>query len=163
VKTETDTKPKMRQGVRKRGKNGKPAATIELGRRPTQRCQACAQAKPHRRPYRFLVGAKRLEACPTCGGALTDTNERWQQTLGGFTTRAEAVKARDDARSDLGKGVHVMPVRLTVKQYLEGRWLPGLEVSNLRPKTLESHRALVKHHLVVGKFGDIPLQKLTLI
>ena len=89
MKTTPNKRGKMRGGVRRFGKDGKPTYTISIKNRPTQRCPACAQAKPQRRPYRWPLEGNRRESCPRCGGPLIDTVERWQAT-GSAATRDAA-------------------------------------------------------------------------
>ena len=153
MKTTETTATKMRGGVRRRGPGGKWSYTIDLGPQPAQRCQDCGK--------RVWLGRKGLTICPTCGGALRDTRERRQQAVGGYQTRAAADRARHTALADIGKGIPVALERLTLREYLEDRWLPGLEVSDLRPKTVEGYRSHVKYHLAGGTFGASLLQELT--
>lgn len=151
--TDTANHDKMRGGVRRRGTRGKWSYTINLGLQATQRCVACG--------HREWLGHKPLTACPACDGALRDTHERRQEQRGGFGTRKAAEHARHEALADLGKGTHVVPERLTLREYLEDRWLPGLEVSDLRPTTMDGYRSHVRLHFAGGPFGDLLLQELT--
>jgi len=150
---------KMRGGVRKRGANGKWSYTIDLGLQPAQRCieQSC-----HKRVW--LTG-RRLECCLVCGEAMRDTIERRLEHRGGFENRSDAVRARADAVSDVGKGTHVLPDKVTLGEYLVDKWLPSLDLEvafgKLRPSTLASYRSHVTHHFAGSKLGCMPLQRLS--
>lgn len=75
----------------------------------------------------------------------------------GFMTRKEAAKALRDALSEVGRGVHVVPSKLTLGDYLAGTWLPALR---LRPSTTASYRKNVRLH-VVPHLGSLPLASVT--
>ena len=77
---------------------------------------------------------------------------------GKYTTKAAALKALHDELRDRERGDYVAPVDLTVKAYLEDRWLPALDIEELSPSTVESYRLHVKR--IVPLIGSIPLQKL---
>jgi integrase len=91
---------------------------------------------------------------------LRDTQERRQQQLDGFATRGEAVKARTNALHDLGQGTHVVRDTITLAEYLQEEWLPGLAIGPLRPTTLASYRSHVRNHLAPTKLGGTRLQQL---
>lgn len=151
MNTKTNIIGKMRGGVRRRGETW--SFTLELGAQPRQRCSAC--------DFRQWLGHQRLVACPRCGSELLETRERRQEERGGYPTRAAATQALATAKSEHGKGAHVARDRLTVREYLESRWLPGLAVGDLRRRTVEGYRSHVEHHLASGTFGDVVLQDLT--
>ena len=56
----------MRGHVRKRGQTWE--VMLELGEQPVQRCPVCLDRRG--RAKRHWTDRGRLEACPTCGGAL---------------------------------------------------------------------------------------------
>ena len=149
--TDSDTRNKMRAGVRRRGTRGKWAYTVNLGLAPAQRCVACG--------HREWLGHKRLEACPACDGALRDTCERRQEQKGGFATRAEAVRARTRALHELGDGAHVLRSDVTLRQFLQDEWLPGIE-GQIKESTLRSYTQHVQDH-IAPRLGDHQLQRLT--
>jgi integrase len=143
----------MRAGVRKRAADGKYAFTITIPGQPAQRCNDCGM--------RFWIERRRLEDCPQCHGELRDTIERRQQTTGGFPTRAAAVKAHTDALHALGQGTHVVRQDITLGEYLENEWLPGLAATKLRATTQASYRQHVRYHLAPTPLGAMRLQQLT--
>ena len=69
----------MRGSVRRRGDSGSTTSTSAW--RAAQRCQACGR--------RFWIERKPQDACPRCGGALRETEERRRAIKGGFATRKE--------------------------------------------------------------------------
>ena len=148
----------MRAGVRRRSDGGSWAYTLELGLQAAQRCQQCGR--------RQWVGQRRLEACPACGGAVKATRERRQIVQGGFRTRRDAEDARDDRKRTLREGEFVMPLKLTLAEYLRDQWLPAIAGEDLKPTTLQSYKQLVENHLI-GRdaapydIGTVQLQKLT--
>jgi len=145
---------RMRGGIRRpRGPHGTWSFVINLGPRPSQRCDQCG--------HREWLRRVRLTACPKCGGSLRDTTERRQQVSGGFPTKIAALKARTEALHDLGLGVPVVHENITVGKWLTEEWLPSLELSGLRATTLDGYRRSVRLHLAVGAFGRIPLQRLS--
>ena len=150
--SKTDTS-RMRGGVRRRGKNGAWSYVIDLGIQPAQRCQVCGK--------RFWVERRPKERCPSCGGQLHDTKERRQQQVGGFETRAVALKARAKALHELGQGRHIVRDNITLGEWLTDEWLPSLAIGKLRETTRASYTSHVMHHLAPTKLGTVPLQELT--
>jgi len=144
---------KMRGGIRRRGEHGKWSFTIDLGIQPAQRCTSCGA--------RSWVDRKAKATCPKCGGALRETRERRQQQVGGFETRAAAVKARAKALHELGQGTHVVRDNITLGEWLTDEWLPSLAIGKLRETTRASYASHVAHHLAPTQLGTVPLQELT--
>jgi integrase len=81
-----------------------------------------------------------------------------QQWRGGFRTKAEAVTARTEAMSQLGRGAYVAPAKTTVAAFLR-EWLGG-QRARIRPATLASYTAVIEHH-IIPRVGGRPLQELT--
>lgn len=71
------------------------------------------------------------------------TKPRW---VGGFPTRTEAKRARNQARAAVDKGTYVAPQDVTVKAYLE-RWITAHEVE-LKPSTASGYRKNIDRYLV---------------
>ena len=69
-----------------------------------------------------------------------------------------AEKALHDELRDRERGDYVPPVDLTVRAYLEDRWLPALGAEDLSPSTVDSYTLHVER--IVPHLGDIPLQRL---
>ncbi|MEZ5124928.1 MAG: tyrosine-type recombinase/integrase [Thermoleophilia bacterium] len=69
-----------------------------------------------------------------------------------------AEKALHDELRDRERGDYVPPVDLTVRAYLEDRWLPALGAEDLPPSTVDSYTLHVER--IVPHLGDIPLQRL---
>lgn len=84
---------------------------------------------------------------------------RWRQrSKGGFPTRAEAVAALRAVLYGMDRGAYVSPTKLTVREYLEERWLPAITMT-LRPSTHASYTRVIRLH-VTPRIGAVPLQKL---
>lgn len=67
---------------------------------------------------------------------------RW---VGGFKLRADALRARDDARDRVHKGTLAIPSKVTLKEYLE-LWLEGMD-RQVRATTLRSYTMHVREHI----------------
>jgi len=50
------------------------------------------------------------------------------------------------AQGDVGN--LISPTTLTVREFIEGTWIPSLESSDLRESTVESYRRSVKSHVL---------------
>jgi integrase len=111
----------------------------------------------------------------TQGSIKQDTTGRWyfvvdipspdqkrhQLRRRGFATKRQAQEALTDELSAIRAGSFVMPLRMTVRQYLE-RWLEALPSQGRRFSTVESYRRLLALH-VFPTLGDVELQKLRAI
>jgi integrase len=125
---------------------------LELGEQAAQRCPAC-----HKRHW---SDDERSRACPADHGDLEDIVASRQEMLPDkYTTKATASKALHDELRDREDGSYVAPIDLTVKAYLEKQWLPGLDIEELSPSTVESYKLHVKR--IVPLIGSVSLQKLT--
>src|SRR5215212_1819511 len=74
----------------------------------------------------------------------------------GFLTRKAAASALGDVNAEIRRGAHVVPVKMTVGQWLD-QWAAGLRVA---PSTHASYAKNVRLHLK-PQLGDIPLARLT--
>jgi integrase len=84
---------------------------------------------------------------------------RWRQrSKGGFATRAEATAGLRSVLHSMDRGAYVSPTRLTVRAYLEERWLPAITMT-VRPSTHASYARNIRLH-VAPQLGAVPLQKL---
>ncbi|MCZ7665166.1 MAG: site-specific integrase [Thermoleophilia bacterium] len=138
----------MRGHVRKRGTW---QYILELGDQPTKRCTICNK--------RHWVGRRPIRVCVKCGGSLVDRIERKQQVKTGFKTKKEAEGALADALTALRQQTYVEPTKLTVREFLEGEWLPAIETT-IRPATYASYSTHVRVH-IVPNIGTVMLQSLT--
>jgi integrase len=84
------------------------------------------------------------------------TGKRRREWHSGYRTKREAEDARIAILGRIQRGEHVEPSRLTLSEFLTGRWLPARE-SSLRPSTFESYTRNVRVH-VVPKLGSARLQ-----
>lgn len=142
----------MKGHVRKRGKHW--AYVVDLGQRPVQRCSGgCG------RHGVFWPGSRKLEACPNCGSALADGQQRRQEWKSGFRTKQEAQRALNEVLTRLAQGTYVEPSRRTLAGYMTDEWLPAV-AARVRPTTQENYRILVQHY-VLPTLGATRLQDLS--
>ena len=85
------------------------------------------------------------------------TGKRRQKWVGGFRTREEARRARDDARARRGRGGWKAPSRRLVGEYLSGTWLPSIR-AKVAPGTFVSYRQNLAH--VADRIGHVRLDAL---
>jgi len=81
-----------------------------------------------------------------------------QRSKGGYTTKAEAQAALRIVLHGMDRGEYVSPSRLTLREYLEGRWLPAVTMT-VRPSTHASYARNIRLH-IVPQLGAVTLQKL---
>ncbi len=143
----------MRGSLRHRGEEraGSWEYVVDIGLASAQRCQVCNK--------RFWVERKPQKACPACGGALTETEERRRAIKAGFRTRKECLAAMNKVMVSVEEQTFVAPTKLTVKQYLVKEWLPAIE-STVRPTTYRSYVQHVEFH-IVPHIGALRLEKVT--
>jgi len=73
--------------------------------------------------------------------------KRRQKWHGGFRTRKEAEVARTKIVGDLHDGTYTEPTRLTLREWVEDKWLPTVE-TQVKPSTFESYRRNMRHHVL---------------
>jgi integrase len=131
---------------------------IDAGTKPAQRCLECHK--------RFWVQRDRgrLEACPGCGGELRLGRERYKVTKTGFPTKSAAEDALATAITEIRRGTHVSPNKLTLGDFLTKKWLPRVK-KDCRPTTYGLYETLARRHLADRErepnLGVVPLQELT--
>ena len=84
---------------------------------------------------------------------------RAQKWHSGYRTKREAERALAEILSRLDHGTYVTPTRLTLGEFLQDEWLPGIE-GTVRPTTLLSYNAAITTHIVPG-IGFHRLQSLS--
>lgn len=84
---------------------------------------------------------------------------RHQRSKGGFPTRKEAQAFLTATLASLQAGTFSEPSKVTVREYLLERWLPGRSAS-LRPSTFDSYRRNIELH-VDPALGHLKLQQLS--
>lgn len=125
---------------------------LEYGKQAAQRCPTC-----HKRFWGDEPGPR---SCPAEHGELEDIVARRQEMLPGkYTTKAAALKALHDELRERERGDYVALLDITVRAYLEERWLPALDSEELSPATLVAYELHVGR--IVPLIGDLPLQRLT--
>ena len=141
----------MQGHIRKRGKGGSYEYIIDVGLAQAQRCQGCGR--------RFWVERQPQAACPHCGGALRQSEERRRQTKAGFASRKEAQTALNKVLTSVAEHSYVAPSKETLEQFLTGQWLPAIE-HTVRLTTYRSYVQHVRWH-IVPHLGELPLQALS--
>jgi integrase len=140
----------MKGHIRKRGKGSSWEYIIDTGVAAAQRCQGCGR--------RFWVERKPMSSCPKCDGALLETEERRRTTQASFQTKRDCQAAMAKVLASIEEQRYVLPMRLTLKEYLQKEWLPAI-VGTVRPTTYRSYAAHVEHH-IVPRLGTLQLQRL---
>jgi len=82
-----------------------------------------------------------------------------QQWKGGYKRRADAVTARTEAMSQLGRGGYVAPTRQSTGEFLR-EWIAGAKHTRVRPSTWASYKLNIERH-IIPHIGARTLQELT--
>jgi integrase len=85
------------------------------------------------------------------------TGKRRQKWVGGFRTREEARRARNDARARRDRGGWKAPTRTILGEYLTGTWLPSIR-AKVAPSTFTSYAQNLAH--VADRIGHVRLDAL---
>jgi len=95
---------------------------------------------------------------------LDENGRRIRRWHSGYTDRDEAERARTELLSSIDKATYVDPTKVTVKAFLEDRWLPALDglvaAGKLKPSTVAHYRRLATAY-VIPKLGRTLLVKLS--
>ncbi|HVA61582.1 MAG TPA: tyrosine-type recombinase/integrase [Mycobacteriales bacterium] len=83
---------------------------------------------------------------------------RSQTRRRGFPSKKAAQAALTETLSALAGASYVAPTQLTLRDYIENRWLPAVE-AELRPSTFASYRRNLRRH-VLPVLGDAAIQNL---
>jgi integrase len=135
--------------IRKRGPSWE--YIIDVGVAAAQRCQGCGR--------RFWVDRKPKAACPKCGGKLGETEERRRQTQAGFASKKDCQASMAKVIGAIDEQRFVLPVRLSLREYLEKEWLPSIEAT-IRATTYRSYVGHIEHHIVPA-LGSVQLQRIS--
>ena len=73
----------------------------------------------------------------------------------GFASKADAVAALAELQSSVSDGTRVEPSKMTVRAYLQDKWLPAVRAT-VKPSTFRAHRQAV--NMAVRHIGDERLQ-----
>jgi integrase len=68
------------------------------------------------------------------------TGRKRQVSKGGYRTRREAEVALRKTVSTIDSGSYTQPTSLTLREFVEGSWLPGLEGGDLRASTVAMYK-----------------------
>jgi predicted RNA-binding Zn-ribbon protein involved in translation (DUF1610 family) len=151
VVTNGECKESAMQGhIRSRGKRSFEYI-VDVGTAQAQRCQSCGR--------RYWVERKLKDACPACGGRLSETEERRRETKAGFHTRKEAQAAMAKVLVSVEEHSHVVPSKVSVREYLSKEWLPSIEAT-IRATAYRSYVQHVECH-ICPHIGSVKLEKLS--
>jgi integrase len=86
---------------------------------------------------------------------------RWHS---GYRTKKEAERARTELLGKVDAGEYVRPTNLSVRQFVDDRWLPSIEAQvmggRLKPNTAASYRAQVNSY-ILPRLGHVVLKDVT--
>ena len=74
-------------------------------------------------------------------------NKRRQKWHGGFRTRKEAEMARTKIVGDLHSGAYTEPTKLTLREWVEDKWLPTVR-TQVKPSTFDSYQRNIHLHVL---------------
>jgi len=141
----------MRGHIRKRSESGGWEYIVDIGLAAAQRCQVCGK--------RFWIERKAREACPSCGGALRETEERRRTTKGGFRTQKECAAAMNKVLTAVEEKSYTAPTKISLREYLLKEWLPAIKAT-VRPSTYYSYSQHVECH-ILPHVGSVKLTDLS--
>jgi integrase len=144
---------RKRGSVQQRGKS--ISVVIDAGEAPWRRCPTprCSGSV-----FTDRTGAMTCKRCEApLEPPVLHRKRAWQS---GFKNVTEAKRALTVALGEVDQGSFTEPSRLTVREFIEKTWLPGLEVSDLRPSTVNVYRRSATHYVLPG-LGRLRLRDLT--
>jgi integrase len=93
-----------------------------------------------------------------------ENGKRIRRWHAGYVDREEAEKARTELLGSLDQQTYVAPSKVTVRQFIEDKWLPSLDelvaAGGLKASTVASYRRLASAY-VLPKLGRIVLKDLS--
>lgn len=142
----------MRGSVRREA-NGTYTVVYDAGEQQRHCCTSCK--------WRTWSSGRAPKSCPECRAEVETRYERRQHRKRGFK------KKTGDGGADgwlaakiveVESGGHVDPKKMTVRQFMDDRWLPTVE-ARLSPNTVKKYKAEVRNHINPA-LGSIRLQQL---
>src|ERR1700733_14452718 len=95
---------------------------------------------------------------------LDEQGKRIRRWHSGYRTKKEAERARTELLGKLDTGEYVPPTNLTLRQFVDDRWLPSIEAQvmggRLKPNTAGSHRAQVNSY-ILPRLSHVALKDVT--
>ena len=86
-----------------------------------------------------------------------ETGKTKQKWISGFATKAEALSARDKARTEARIGVFVAPAKITVEEHFETWW--QIKREKVKPTTADNYRQILDRY-ILPNLGSMPLKDL---
>ncbi len=125
-------------------------ALVDFGMQPSRECPTAGCP-------RIWTGQQGDMTCERCGAALgPQMVRRRREWHGSWGKKAEAKEALTRLLGDIGRGTYVQKSEQTLEAFIEGDWLPGLQ---LRESTKESYGRNLRVH-VLPRIGSTVLQEL---
>lgn len=87
-----------------------------------------------------------------------ETGKTKQKWISGFATKAEAISARDKARTDARTGIFVSPTKITVQDHFETWWT--IKSQKVKPTTADNYRQILDRY-ILPNLGSVALKDLT--
>lgn len=87
-----------------------------------------------------------------------ETGKTKQKWISGFATKAEAISARDKARTDARTGIFVSPTKITVQDHFEAWWT--IKSQKVKPTTADNYRQILDRY-ILPNLGSMALKDLT--
>jgi integrase len=92
--------------------------------------------------------------------------KRRQITKGGFRTKKDAATALAEALATIDETAHVEPAKVTLREYVEGTWLPSLSARRTRtgapmkPATVRHYERMARYY-ILPDLGGVRLRDLS--
>lgn len=141
----------MAAGSTPREANGTYTAVYDAGEQPRHQCEDC------RWRQWAESGAPPASRCPRCDSSIITVLARRQIRKRGFKRKGDAQRWLTEQLLAVQTGFHVDPTKMTVREFLEQRWLPT--VKQLSPNTYRNYESDVRLHIIPA-LGEVQLQKL---
>jgi integrase len=144
---------RKRGSVRVRGNS--IAVVIDIGEQSWRKCP-----KPRCSGSVFTDSTKEM-TCERCESPLASAvPQRRRVWHSGFKTKGEANKALTKLMGDLDQGSFAAPTALTLRDFYETQWRPGLETGNLRPTTVDLYTRTARNY-ILPHLGQLKLRDIT--
>ena len=110
------------------------------------------QGHIRKRTYTTKTGKETVNWYVVVDLGRDENNKRKQKWHGGFKTRREAEVARTKIVGDLHDGTYTEPSKLTLREWVEDKWLPVVQ-TQVKPSTFESYQRNMRQHVLPALGG----------
>jgi integrase len=105
------------------------------------------QGHIRKRTYMTKAGKETVNWYVVVDLGRDENAKRRQKWHGGYRTRREAEVARTKIVGDLHAGTYTEPTKLTLRDWVENKWLPTVR-SQVKPSTFDSYQRNIHHHVL---------------